>query len=163
MTRRVRLLVLSAAVLLAGGVAAGALLAFDNGSSQAAPTAAEYFGRVAKICAAYGPRLDQITPPQDVTIPGEVVTSLARVIPLLEAETDEVRALRLPHELAGKLRRWLGLKDSTLVALKDALHEARAPDIAGTAVAYIHFEQLARKTSRAGHEIGFPSVCSSAS
>jgi hypothetical protein len=162
-TRRARLVASVAAILVAGGVAAGVLLAFGNSSSQAAPTEAEYFAKVAKICAAYGPKLDQITPPQDVTIPGEVVTSLTRVIPLIEGETNAVRALPLPHELAGKIRHWLNLKDRTLAALEDALRQAKAPNIAGTAVAYIHFERIARATSRAGHEIGFPSICSSAS
>ena len=150
------------ATALAGGAASGIVLAF-SGSSQAAPTKAEYFGSVAKICGVYGPKLDQITPPQDVTIPGEVVTSLSRVIPLIDAETKAVRALRPPRGLAGRIRNWLGLKDRTLAALEDALREAKAPNIAGTAAAYIHFEQLARETSTAGHEIGFPSICSSAS
>src|SRR5581483_5416867 len=118
MTRRARLLASLAAILVAGGVAAVLVLAFGNSSSQAAPTKAVYFRRVAKICGVYGPKLDQVTPPQDVTIPGEVVTSLSRAIPIIEA---------------------------------------------GTAAAYIHFEQLARQTSRAGHEVGFPSICSSAS
>jgi hypothetical protein len=163
MTRRTRLLASLAAILMAGGVAAGLVLAFGNSSSQAAPTQAEYFARVAKICGVYGPKLDQITPPQDVTIPGEVVTALTRVIPLIEAETKAVRALRLPDKIAGKIRDWLKLKDRTLAALKETLREAKAPSIAGTAAAYIQFEKLARETSKAGHEIGFPSICSSAS
>jgi len=162
MTRRPRLLTSLAAILAAGGVAAGLVLAFANSSSKAAPTKAEYFGRVSTICGFYGPKLDQITPPQDVTLPGEVVTALSRVIPLIEAETKAVRALPLPHELAGKIRHWLALKSRTLAALKDALREAKAPNIAGTAIAYIHFEQLARVTSKAGNEIGFPSICSKA-
>jgi hypothetical protein len=163
MTRRTRLLASLAAIVVAGGVAAVLVLAFGNSSSQAAPTKAEYFRSVAKICGVYGPKLDQITPPQDVTIPGEVVTSLSRAIPIIEAETKAVRALALPHELAGRIRSWLALKDRTLAALKDALHQAEEPNIAGTAAAYIHFEQLARQTSKAGHEVGFPSICSSAS
>lgn len=162
LTRRPRLLATVAAILVAGGVAAGLVLAFGNSSSQAAPTKTEYFRRVAKICGVYGPKLDQITPPQDVTIPGEVVTSLSRAIPLIAAETKAVRALRLPHELAGEIRQWLSLKGRTLSALEDALREAKMPDIAGTAAAYIHFEQLARETSVAGHAIGFPGICSSA-
>jgi len=160
-TRR-RLLAGLGATAVAGAAAAGIVLA-SSGSSQAAPTKAEYFGRVARICGVYGPKLDQITPLQDVTIPGEVVTSLSRAIPVIGAETKAMRALRPPRDLAGRIRHWLGLKDRTLAALEDALREARAPNIAGTATAYIHFEELARETSKAGHEIGFPSICSSAS
>jgi hypothetical protein len=163
MTRRARFLATLAAVLVAGGLAAGLVLALGNSSLQAAPTKAAYFRSVARICGVYGPKLDQITPPQDVTIPGEVVSSLSRAIPVIEAETNAVRRLRLPSELAGEIEHWLALKDRTLAALKDALHQAEEPNIAGTAAAYIHFEQLARETSRAGHEIGFPAICSTSS
>jgi len=159
-TRRAQIVVGVVALAIAAGVAGGILLAF-SGTSAAAPTKAEYFGNVAKICRSYGPKLDAVTPPQDVTIPGEVVTSLSRIIPVIRAETKAVRALPLPQKLAGEIRHWLALKDRTLAALEDALHQAEAPNIAGTAVAYIHFEQLARQTSKAGHEIGFPSICSS--
>ncbi len=160
MTRRARFLVSLAAILVAGGLAAGLVLAFGNSSSQAAPTRAAYFRSVAKVCGVYGPKLDQITPPQDVTLPGEVVTSLSRAIPVIEAETKAVRSLRLPRRIDGEIKHWLALKDRTLAALKDALHQAQEPNIAGTAAAYIHFEQLARETSKVGHEIGFPSICS---
>lgn len=161
MSRRAQVVAAVAAVAIAAATAGGIVLALSD-TSAAAPTKAEYFGKVAKICGFYGPKLDQITPPQDVTIPGEVVTSLTRVIPVIEAETKAVHALPLPHELAGKIRQWMALKDRTLAALEDALREAEAPNIAGTAVAYLHFEQLARETSKAGHEIGFPNICSSA-
>jgi len=150
------------ALAVAGGVAAGIVLGF-SGNSDAAPTRAEYFARVAKICAVYGPRLDRIAPPTDVTIPGEVATPLRRVIPLIRAETSEVRALRPPTELAARIDRWLALKARVIDALEQTLHAAEAPDIPATAVAYLRFLQQAQAASKAGAKIGFPTICSSSS
>jgi len=96
MSRRAQIVAAVAVLAIAAGTAGGVVLALSD-TSEAAPTKAEYFGKVAKICGFYGPKLDQITPPQDVTIPGEVVTSLTRVIPVIQAETKAVRALTLPH------------------------------------------------------------------
>ena len=144
---------------MVGGIATGIVLAF-SGSSNAAPTRAEYFSQVARICAAYGPKLDRIAPPNDVTIPGEVVTPLKSVIPLLRAETAEVQALKPPRELTAKIEHWLGLKARVVTSLEQTLHAAEAPDIAKTAVDYLAFQKLARQTATAGHAIGFPKICS---
>jgi hypothetical protein len=161
-THRKQALGSAVAIVVAGGVAAGVVLAF-SGSSQAAPTKAEYFARVARICEVYGPKLDSIAPPPDVSIPGEVVTPLKKVIPLLRAETAEVRALEIPDELAAQVRRWLALKKRVVATLEQALHAAETPDISRTAVKYLQFLALARQTASVGHTIGFPSICSSAS
>ncbi len=162
MTRRTQALASAGAILVAGIVAAVVVLMF-SGSSQAAPTKGEYFAQVGKICEVYGPKLDAIAPPPDVSIPGEVVTPLKKVIPLLRAENARVRALRLPTELDAQVRRWLVLKDRVLAKLEQALHAAEEPDISGTAVKYLQFLSLARQTASLGHTIGFPSVCSAAS
>jgi hypothetical protein len=162
MTRRTQALASAGVLVIAGGVAAGIVLAF-SGSSQAAPTKAEYFARVSKICAVYGPKLDAIAPPPDVSIPGEVVTPLKKVIPLLSAENTEMRALQTPDELAAPVARWLALKGRVLAKLQQALHAAEEPDISGTAVKYLQFLLLARRAATLGHTIGFPSICSAAS
>jgi hypothetical protein len=161
-TRRTQALASAGAILIAGVVAAVIVLVF-TGNSQAAPTKAEYFARVARICSLYGPKLDAIAPPPDVSIPGEVVTPLKKVIPLLRAENAEMQALQTPDELAAQVRRWLALKDSVLAKLEQALHAAEEPDISGTAVKYLQFLSLARQTASLGHTIGFPSICSAAS
>ena len=71
MTRRhLRLGVVCAAVSAA--VAVAVVLVFSSGTSQAAPTKSQYFARVAAICRFYGPKLDKIPPPIDVTIPSEI-------------------------------------------------------------------------------------------
>jgi hypothetical protein len=161
--RRPRHIVAAAvALVVAGGVAAGIVLAFTGGSSADATTTG-YFAGVAKICRSYGPRFDAIPPPNDVTVPGTVVTPLKRVIPLLRAQTAEVRALKPPPALAARVDRWLALKDRVLAALERALAAAEMPDIPRTATAYLKFLTLAQKTAKLGGRIGFPSVCSSAS
>jgi hypothetical protein len=147
-------------VVVVGGVAAGIVLGLSN-NSEAAPTKAAYFARVAKICSVYGPKLDRITPPTDVTIPGEVVTPLRRVIPVIRAETTEVRALRPPTELAARIEQWLALKARVIATLEHTLQAAEAPDIPATAVAYLRFLKQARAASIAGSKIGFPPICSS--
>ena len=162
MSPRRQLLLAIAALALAGGAAAGIVLAF-GGSAHARPTKTQYFASVAKICRTYGPKLDRIAPPSDVTIPGEVVTPLKRVIPLVQAETAEVRALRPPRELAARIGRWLTLKDRALATLKRALAAAEAPNIPLTASEYLQFLTLARQTAKLGGQIGFPAVCSSSS
>jgi hypothetical protein len=149
-----------AALLIAAGVAAAVVLAF-TGDSRASPTKAEYFAGVTKICRAYGPRLDAIAPLSDVTVPGEVVTALQRVIPIIQAETTEVRALEPPEELAAEVEHWLVLKDRVLATLERALAAAKAPNIPQTAYEYLHFLTVARQTSKLGGEIGFPRICSS--
>jgi hypothetical protein len=162
MTRRTQVLASASVIVVAGVVAAVLVLAF-SGNSEAAPTRAEYFAGVARICAVYGPKLDAIAPPPDVSIPGEVVTPLKKVIPLIRAENTEVRALQIPDELAGQVRHWLALKDRVLAKMEQTLHAAEEPDISGTAVKYLQFLALARQTASLGHTIGFPSICSAAS
>lgn len=162
MTARRQLLLAGLALVVAGGVATGFVLAF-TGSSDAASTRARYFADVARICGVYGPRLDEIAPPPDVTIPGEVATPLKRVIPILAAETAEVRALRPPRELADRIARWLALKRRVLETLKRALAAAEAPNIPLTASQYLRFLVLGRQTARLGGQIGFPSICSASS
>jgi len=152
----------AAALAVAGGVAAVLLLVFSSGS-EAAPTKAEYFARVARICAVYGPKLDRIAPPPKVTIPGEVASPLRRVIPLLAAENAEVRALRPPPELAAQVGHWLALKDRVLTTLRQTLRAAETPNISGTAVDYLRFLRQAQAAAKAGSEIDFPAVCSSSS
>jgi hypothetical protein len=147
---------------LGGAVATGIVLGF-SGNSAPAPTNADYFARVGRICGVYGPKLDRIAPPTDVTIPGEVVTPLRQVIPLLRAETSEMRALRPPTELAARIHRWLALKDGVVATLDQTLHAAEAPDIPATAVAYLRFLKQAQTASKAGAKIGFPAICSSSS
>jgi hypothetical protein len=146
-------------LLAAGGIAAGIVLAF-SGSSQAAPTKAQYFARVAAICRVYGPQLDKIGPPQDIAIPGEVAGPISLALPLVVAETREVRALRPPEELAERVERWLALKDRAIETMRRTLREALIPDVRRMGPDWLRFVDENEAAAKAGAEIGFPAVCS---
>jgi hypothetical protein len=152
-------LVWAACLLVAGGIATGIVLAFTD-SSKAAPTKAEYFARVAAICSFYGPKLDRISPPHDIAIPGEVAGPVRLALPLIVAETREVRALRPPKELTRQVEQWLVLKDRAIATLKRTLREALIPDIRQMGPDWLLFVAQIEAAAKAGGKVGFPKVCS---
>ena len=152
-------LIWAACLLVAGAIATGIVLAFTD-SSKAAPTKAEYFARVAAICSFYGPKLDRISPPRDIAIPGEVAGPVRLALPLIVAETREVRALRPPKELARQVEQWLVLKDRAITTLKRTLREALIPDIRQMGPDWLLFVTQIEAAARAGGKVGFPKVCS---
>jgi hypothetical protein len=156
MTRRWYTIIGVACTFAAAAVAAGFVLVF-SGSSEAAPTKSQYFARVAAICRTYGPRLDKIPPPIDVTIPSEITESVTRVEPILRAEANAVRRLRPPRELRAQLARWSKLNDQSIAKLGEALRAAKKTDLRGIQVAYVTFVVTGAKAQRLGHAIGFPS------
>lgn len=137
------------------GVAAVIVVAFP-GSSEAAPTKAQFLARVAAICRVYGARLDKVPPPDDIAVPGEVLTSVEKALPLLQAESKAVRALRSPTELEAQLRRWHALDDRSLAELENALRAAREPDLSTMGVAYVRYLLDGQRAEKVGRTIGFP-------
>jgi hypothetical protein len=146
-----------ACALVAGGIAGGFVLAFNGSSAAAAPTKEQYFARVAAICRTYGPKLDKIPPPIDVTIPSEITASVLKVEPILRAESAAVRRLKPPRELRAKLARWSKLNDQSIAQLGKALRAAKNVDLRGIQVAYVTFVVTGAKAQHLGHAIGFPS------
>jgi len=128
-----------------------------TGASQAAPTKSEYFARVAAICRFYGPKLDKIPPPYDVTIPALITRSVKKVEPLLRAEAAAMRRLKPPRELRAKLKRWNELNQQSIAKLGEALRAAKHVDLRGIRVAYVTFVVTGGKAQKLGHQIGFPS------
>ena len=128
-----------------------------TGTSQAAPTTGEYFARVAAICRFYGPKLDKIPPPYDVTIPALITRSVKKVEPLLRAEAAAMRRLKPPRELKAKLKRWNELNQQSIAKHGEALRAARNVDLRGIQVAYVTFVVTGAKAQKLGHQIGFPS------
>jgi hypothetical protein len=158
-TNRRRHLTLGAAcAAIAAAIAVGIVLAF-TGTSEAAPTKGQYFARVAAICRLYGPKLDKIPPPIDVTIPSEITESVSKVEPILRAEAKAMRKLKAPRELRAKLERWNELNQQSIAKLGDALRasKARIMDLRGIQVAYVSFVVIGAKAQKLGHAIGFPS------
>lgn len=156
MTRH-RLGVGLACVALAIAVAVGIVLVANTGSSKAAPTRAEYLSRVAAICRQYGPKLDKIPPPYDVTIPALITRSVRKVEPILRAEAEAVRRLEPPRELRAQLKEWNELNQRSIAKLGEALRAAKKTDLRGIQVAYVEFVVTGAKAQKLGHAIGFPS------
>ena len=147
----------AACAVVAVAVAGAFVLAFSSGRSEAAPTKSQYFARVAAICRFYGPKLDKIPPPIDVTIPSEITKSVTKVEPVLRAEAEAVRRLRSPRELRAQLQRWNELNQQSIAKLGVALRAAKKIDLRGIQVAYVSFVVTGAKAQKLGHKIGFPS------
>ena len=159
-TNRRRYLTLGAAcAALSAAIAVGLALAFGSGTSQAAPTKSEYFAQVAAICREYGPKLDKIPPPIDVTIPSEVAESVAKVEPVLRAEANAMRKLKPPRELRDQLERWNDLNRQSIAKLGAVLRAANEDivDLRGIQVNYVAFVVIGARAQKLGHTIGFPS------
>jgi hypothetical protein len=146
-----------ACAALAVAVAVTIVLVANTGSSKAAPTRAEYLSSVAAICRFYGPKLDKIPPPIDVTIPSEITESVRKVEPILRAEAEAVRRLEPPRELRAQLAQWNELNRRSIAKLGDALRAAKKNDLRGIQVAYVEFVVTGAKAQKLGHAIGFPS------
>ena len=142
---------------VAVAVAVGIVLVANAGSSKAAPTRAEYLSAVAAICRKYGPQLDKVPPPIDVTIPSEITESVRKVEPILRAEAEAVRRLEPPRELRAQLARWNELNQRSIAKLGEALRAAEKTDLRGIQVAYVEFVVTGAKAQKLGHAIGFPS------
>jgi hypothetical protein len=146
----------SACAIVAAAVA-GLVLAFGTESSQAGPTKVEYFARIAAICRLYGPKLDKIPPPYDITIPALITRSVRKVEPILRAEAEAVRRLDPPRELRAQLARWNELNRRSIAKLGQALRAAKRTDLRGIQVAYVEFIVTGAKAQKLGKAIGFPS------
>jgi len=144
-------------VALSAAIAVAIVLVFSSGTSEAAPTKSQYFARVAAICRIYGPKLDKIRPPIDVTIPSEITESVRKVEPILRAESAAVQRLKPPRELKAQLARWTKLNEQSTAKLGEALRAAKRIDLRGIQVAYVQFVVIGAKAQKLGHAIGFPS------
>jgi hypothetical protein len=140
-----------ALAVAAAGVAAALVF---SGDSEAATTK-QYLARVAAVCSRYGPRLDEIRPP-DASEPANVIDALERVAPLLKAQARDVRSLTPPRTLRDPVRRWLELQERRLAILDLALTEARRQDLLAMSVAYVDFMLSGAEPARIGRTIGIP-------
>ena len=142
---------------LSAALAVAVVLVFRSGTSHAAPTRSQYLARVAAICRFYGPKLDKIPPPYDITIPALITRSVRKVEPILRAEAEAVRRLEPPRELRAQLAQWNELNQRSIAKLGEALRAAKKIDLRGIQVAYVEFIVTGAKAQKLGHAIGFPS------
>ena len=155
--RRSYLLLGVACAAVSAAIAVAIVLVFGSGTSHAAPTKSEYFARVAAICRLYGPKLDKIPPPYDITIPALITRSVRKVEPILRAEAEAMRRLEPPPELRAQLAQWNELNRRSIAKLRVALRAAAKTDLRGIQVAYVEFVVTGAKAQKIGHSIGFPS------
>ena len=148
----------AACAALAAAIAAVIVVLVGSGTSQAAPTKSQYFARVAAICRFYGPKLDKIPPPIDVTIPSEITESVKKVEPILQGRGEGDAPARSRRASSGhKLARWNELNQRSIAKLGEALRAAEKTDLRGIQVAYVEFVVTGAKAQKLGHAIGFPS------
>ena len=139
---------------IAGGIAAGAVLAF-GGDDAREPTQAGYVEQVSAICETYGKQLDQIPPPSDPASPGAVFESISNALPILKEQAVRVRSLDTPKALRSQLDRFFDLTDRSILALERAQREAGKRELFRMVQAITAFEEVRDQAKRAAHTIGF--------
>ena len=152
---RRRRAILGTTLVAVTAAAVAAVVLVKTASSHAEPTRAQYLAGVAAVCRVYGPRLDQIRPP-DVAEPANVIVAVDRVLPLVQAQLRRVKALEPPSELRTRVERWLALQQRRLGILERAQAAGRRQDFRTMSVAYVDFLLAGRETGRLGKAIGIP-------
>ena len=156
-SRRFYAVVAVGCVLVAVAVASVVVLAF-SGTSKAAPTKAEYFAKVARVCRLYAPKLDRI-PEADIAEPGNIIQDVSLALPLVKGELEAVRAIPQPKELRPRLQQWFAVHDQGIADLEAALRAGRRVDLRTLIVAYGRFIVQGPKARQLGAEMGIPSTC----
>ena len=139
-------------VFIAAMTAAVVVVVAETGGGA---TQEEYVARVNAICVEYGKKLDAIPPPGDLSSPGSVVESLEQAIPVLEAQADEVRALKHPSSLDDDIAELSRLTDASLVHLRDALSQAQERALYPMATALTSFGEVRDKAKVVSGRLGF--------
>jgi hypothetical protein len=122
---------------VSGLVAAFALGAAAPATRAPAPKA--YLIRVSSVCRGYARRLERIPVPSSPSAYGEVIASLRRVLPLLRAQEQAMRALPAPAGFRATLGRLYALDRRSIAELESALAAARRRDAGGVAEGLARF------------------------
>jgi hypothetical protein len=142
------LALVAAASAVAVAFGAGALL------DERGPSRDDYLRQVAVVCARYGEQLDLIPPP-DASAAGSIYETVGRVLPIVEAQLDEVRAIPPPRTLTRQVDRFVQLTARSIRALKVVRAEAFERDLWGSAQAFTRFERFRNQAQVQGRRIGF--------
>ena len=135
---RRRYLVLAIALAVAAGAIAGVWLALAGGGKHE-PTRQAYLAEVSSVCQGYVRRLERIPVPTDPAAYGNIVSSVAQVLPVLRAQEAAMRAVRPPGALQPRLDRLFALERRSITALQPALTAARRRDAGGVATGLLRF------------------------
>jgi hypothetical protein len=111
-----------------------------HGAADPARTA--YLTHVSSVCRGYARRLERVPAPSDPAAYGDVIASLRRVVPLLQAQERALRAIRPPRALRPRVGRLLALDRSSIPPLRSALAAARRRDAGAVARGLLRFSAL---------------------
>jgi hypothetical protein len=153
MKSRSTLVAAAAALAIAGGVAAGIVVA-TGGAGEPKTSRDRYLAQVNAICEKYGEQLDRIAPP-DISSPGDVFASIGLALPVLASELKETRSLEPPAELRPQLDQFFALSEQTLTHLGRSLRAAEQHDFARMAQAFFAFERTRNQAQALSKAIGF--------
>jgi hypothetical protein len=123
--------------------------------SQSRPTQSHYLAEVSAICQRYGKQLDRIPPPSDLAIAGEVAGSVRLALPILRRQAAEIRAVRPPDALRGRLHAFFVLADRTIAELKQTLAAANRRDLGTMGAALVRFTVTRDSAKKLARAIGF--------
>jgi hypothetical protein len=129
-----------------------ALLVSHGGGADPARTA--YLGRVSSVCLTYARRLERVPAPSDPTAYGDVIASLRRVVPLLQAQERAMRTVPPPSGLRKAPESLFALDRSSVVPLQAALSAARRRDAGGVAKGLLRFSALRDRVHQAALALG---------
>jgi len=154
MSRRYRLL-LAAATLVVVGIFAGGIVHAFGGTKKSAVGRAEYLRQVESICQRYGRKLDRIPPPADIAIYGEVLEPVRTALPVLRAQQREIRRLEPPRELQQRLARFFALSDRSIAGLELTLRGIRAQSLGTMGRGELQFARARDQAKVIARQIGF--------
>jgi hypothetical protein len=137
---------------IAAGVAVGVVLVFRGGGATLTPE--QYLARADAVCARYARRLDGIPPP-DPTSAADVVASVGRALPILQAQADAVRRIRPPHELESRVRAFFARTDGSLAALGAELEAAKRKDLAAMKARFGDWLAASTDAQAASRQVGY--------
>lgn len=119
---RRRAVVAGVAILLVVALVGGVLaLVFSGGGVSKE----EFIEQADAICRSVGEETATLEPPTDLAATEEFFDA---VIPLLDRETREIRALEAPEEDSETLESWLETQDRLLAIFNEAAEAAAADD-----------------------------------
>jgi len=136
-----RSMVVGLGLLAAAGFGLGIWLGM-SGSGTAEPSRAGYLARVSAVCLGFARRLERVPAPSDPAAYGDVIASLRRVVPLLQAQEAAMRAVPAPRDLEPRLGRLFALDRRSIQPLQSALGAARRRDAGGVAKGLVRFSSL---------------------
>jgi len=136
-----RTLLTGLALLAAVGFGLGIWLG-SSGNGKAEPSRTGYLTRVSAACLGYARRLERVPAPSDPAAYGDVIASIRRVVPLLQAQEAAMRAVPAPHGLGDRLDQLFALDRRSIRRLEAALAAARRRDAGGVARGLLRFSAL---------------------